>query len=75
MLAAVSVHAMAVSSVSRGEGCAVHLVHGAELGCIETVRVQRSILACVLGSCSVILMFPLVVTQSSDYCVHHFRVV
>lgn len=36
MLAAVSVHAMAVSSASRGEGCVVHLVLRADLGCVKT---------------------------------------
>lgn len=40
----------------------------------DRVKVRRSILAHVLGSCSIILMFPLVIAQSSDYCTHHFIV-
>lgn len=38
----------------------------------DRVRVHRSVLAHFLGFCSIILMFPLVIAQSSDYCIHHY---
>lgn len=40
----------------------------------DRVTVHRSVLAHVLGSHSIILMFLLVIAQSSDYCMQHFKV-